>query len=105
MPHWLRVTSVPAQPAGASELVFEVLRGEVHTVGFERESEVETLLKAAQEQGSEPLLLEAFSCHVVALAQTSPAEQTLRKAGINRVAHSREEALGFLLERFGGLVP
>lgn len=105
MPYRLKVTAVPSEPEQASELVFEVLRGEVHTVGFERESEVKALLKAAQEQGSEPLLLEAFGCHVVALAQNSPTEQTLRKAGINRVAHSREEALGFLLERFGGIVP
>jgi hypothetical protein len=84
MPSWIKLATVPAEP---SELVFEVLRGEVHSVGFNLEAEVEALLKATRQQGSEPLLLEAFGCHMVALAQ-GEAEQSLRQAGVARVAGS-----------------
>jgi hypothetical protein len=92
---------VPSEVVLAGDLVFEVLSGKVHGVGFSREAEVQTLLEAARQQGSEPLLLEAFGCHAVALAE-GPAEQSLRQAGVARVASSKEEALGYLLERYGG---
>jgi myo-inositol catabolism protein IolC len=76
---------------------------EVHGVGFSQEAEVDALLKAARQQGSEPLL-EVFGCRMVALAQ-GEAEQSLRQAGVARVAGSKEEALGYLLERFSGNLP
>ena len=101
MPHWLKLATVPLEAALTSDLVFEVLQGKVHGVGFDQAAEVDLLLRAARQHGSEPLLLEAFGCHVVALSDNAAVTDQLHRSGIVRVAQTQEQVLGILLERFG----
>ncbi len=94
-----KLTSVPKETNQTDELIFEMLRGDVDSVVFQNPSDVETLLEVAQNQGTTPLLVEAFGCHVVALSNNEDVTKRLHQSGISRVATSPQQALEILLQR------
>ncbi|MCS7059246.1 MAG: uroporphyrinogen-III synthase [Meiothermus sp.] len=94
-----KTTPVPNTPAELEALLFEALRGDVEVLLFRQPQDVLSLFEAARKQGIGALLLEALSCHVVALAPTTAAQAQLAQEGLKRVARDEAEALELLEER------